>query len=76
MLLVWKGSIVYNWFMKNKRYHNLTSQQIQDNIFRKMSADRKVEIGSQLWEMAKDIVGDKINYARNNRPETPARSHR
>jgi len=39
------------------------SQIIQDKIFRKMPADKKVELGSQLWRLAKDLVGDKINYA-------------
>jgi hypothetical protein len=39
------------------------SQVIQDRIFRKMPADKKVELGSQLWRLAKDLVGDKINYA-------------
>ena len=40
-----------------------TAQEIQDRIFKKMSADRKIEIGSQLWRLGKDIVGNKINYA-------------
>jgi hypothetical protein len=37
----------------------------QDEIFRKMSADRKIEVGSQLWRLAKDLVGDKMHYGRN-----------
>lgn len=37
-------------------------QEIQDDIFRKMSADRKMEISSQLWRLAKDLAGGKINY--------------
>lgn len=39
-------------------------QDIQDNIFRNMTADQKVELGSQLWHLAKSLVGDKINYAK------------
>jgi len=39
-----------------------TAQEIQDRIFKNMSADRKIEIGSQLWKLAKDIVGDKISF--------------
>ena len=39
-------------------------QEKQDAIFRSMSANKKIEIGSILWKMAKDIVGDKINYAK------------
>jgi hypothetical protein len=41
------------------------AQDKQDEIFRKMSADRKIEVGSQLWRLAKDLVGDKMHYGRN-----------
>lgn len=44
-----------------------SAQEIQDEIFRKMSADRKIEIGSQLWQLAKELAGDKIRYE-TNRP--------
>jgi len=39
-------------------------QDIQDAIFRKMSADQKVKLGAQLWQLAKSLAGDKINYAK------------
>lgn len=42
-----------------------TAQERQDEIFRAMSADRKIELGSRLWELAKDLAGDKINYGEN-----------
>lgn len=42
---------------KNKKIKK-TAQEIQDNIFLKMSADRRVEVGSQLWKLAKALVGD------------------
>lgn len=45
-----------NQLLENK------AQLVQDKIFQKMSADRKLEIGSQLWQMAKHLAGDKINY--------------
>lgn len=35
---------------------------MQDDIFRKMTADRKLEISSQLWQLAKELAGDKIRY--------------
>lgn len=47
---------------KHKGNKPLTGQDIQDDIFKKMSADRKVELGSQLWSLAKDIAGNKINH--------------
>lgn len=43
---------------------SVTAQSIQDKIFRKMSADKKVKLGAELWKLAKELVGDKINYAR------------
>ncbi|MBU1137035.1 hypothetical protein KKD72_01560 [Patescibacteria group bacterium] len=49
--------------MRIKRYQaKKTAQEIQDRIFKNMSAGRKIEIGSQLWKLGKDIAGDKINY--------------
>lgn len=39
-----------------------TAQDIQDEIFRNMSADRKIELGSQLWQLAKTLVDGKISY--------------
>jgi len=50
------------------------AQEKQDQIFRNMSADRRVEIGSMLWRLAKDLVGDKIHYGK-NRPAPPSRKN-
>ena len=50
--------------------HQRLVQDKQDDIFRNMSADRKIQIGSLLWKMAKSIVGDKINYAKSGSPES------
>lgn len=47
--------------MKNKRIKK-SAQEIQDDIFKKMSPDRRIEVGSQLWLLARELVGDKINY--------------
>lgn len=52
-----------------------TAQDIQDEIFKKMSADRRVELGAQFWKLAKELVEDKINYAR-WRPETTTGKNR
>jgi hypothetical protein len=48
--------------MRSKPQTSKSAQEIQDEIFRKMSADRKLEIGSQLWKLAKKLAGDKIRY--------------
>lgn len=38
-----------------------TAQEIQDDIFRKMSAERKIKLASLYWYVAKIIFGtDKI----------------
>ena len=52
------------------------AKDIQDDIFRKMSAEKKVLLGFQLWELAKTIVGDKIDYAKSGRSKTSSRKHR
>lgn len=49
-----------------------SAQDIQDDIFRKMSADRKVEIGSQLWLLAKELDEHKIDYGK-QRPTPSSR---
>ncbi len=51
-----------------------TAQDIQDKIFSKMSADEKIKLGARLWLLAKDLVGNKINYAR-SRPKTTSSKH-
>ncbi len=52
------------------------AQDIQDDIFRKMSAEDKVSVGFQLWGLAKIIVGDKINYAKSGRPQISSHTDR
>lgn len=55
-----------------KKYNRKkTAQEIQDDIFRRMSADKKIALGTQLWKLARAIVGNKINYAK-NRSISPA----
>ena len=50
---------------KTTKQSNKSPQDIQDDIFKKMSPDKRIEYGSQLWKLAKSLVGDKINYGRN-----------
>jgi len=52
-------------FLEDKR-----GQEIQDEIFRKMSADQRVAFGSRLWRLAKALDSEKIDYGR-NRPAPP-----
>jgi len=72
---------LYNKIMKLKQKMNVkvaqkiflnSAQDRQDDIFRKMSADKKIKLGADLWLLAKELSGDKINYG-TNRPKTPSR---
>jgi len=51
-----------------------TARERQDEIFQRMSADRKIELGSQLWKLAKTLVGNKINYGRERSKTSISRS--
>lgn len=42
-----------------------TAQQIQDDIFKKMSADRKIKLGSDMWRLAKSLDSKKIDFRKN-----------
>ncbi len=52
-----------------------SAQDRQDEIFRKMSADKKLKVASDLWLLAKELSGDKINYG-TNRPKAPSHKSR
>lgn len=52
--------------MKNhsfKKWKGKTGQEIQDDIFRRMSADKKLELASGLWKLGKELKGkDYLSY--------------
>lgn len=39
-----------------------TAQQIQDEIFRKMSVEKKIRLASSFWSFAKTMAGDRIYH--------------
>ena len=39
-----------------------SAQDIQDDMFRKMSADKKLEVAAKLWLLAKALDADKIDF--------------
>lgn len=59
--------------MKNKKQKS--AQDIQDEIFRKMSADQKLELAAQLWLLAKELDSNKINYGINRPKASSYKSH-
>jgi len=63
--------------MKSKKKQSIIAQEIQDKIFRKMSADKKLALGAQLWSLAKALTGGKLYYyAGNNRSKTVVGKYR
>lgn len=60
--------------MKNKP--KKSAQDIQDNIFRKMSADKKLEVAAGLWLLAKELNPKNIRYGENNRPSAASYKRR
>lgn len=55
-------------WLKGVRLHDIikimkrTAQQVQDNIFRRMSAERKIKLVSSFWHSAKKISGTSKIY--------------
>lgn len=39
-----------------------TAQQIQDEMFKKMSAEKKIRMVSSFWHFAKEVAGTKRIY--------------
>lgn len=39
-----------------------TAQQIQDDIFLKMSVEKKIRLASSFWNFAKIMAGDRIYH--------------
>ena len=57
-------------FMRNRKSKIKNPQDIQDEIFRKMSADRKIELGAQLWLLAKELIDEKLYYETESRTKS------
>ena len=55
--------------------HSQSAQDIQDGIFQKMSADKKLEIAAKLWLLAKALDADKIDFRVHGRNRPAASSH-
>lgn len=44
------------------KYKGESAQNIQDNIFRKMSADKKIKLASGFFRLAKSLNPTAFNY--------------
>ena len=52
----------------NRTKRKKLAQDIQDEIFRKMTPDKKIELGSRLWRLGKELSKEKVYYGV-NRPK-------
>jgi len=50
------------------------AQKLQDEIFRKMPADKKLEIASQLWQLGKEL--NKSNNGSRGSKTPPSRNRK
>lgn len=51
------------------------AQDIQDEIFQNMSADKKLEVAAKLWLLAKAIDPEKIDFRLHGRNRPATSSH-
>lgn len=42
----------------------MSAQEMQDEIFRNMSADEKLKLAAGLWKLGRALNQDKANYGR------------
>lgn len=59
---------------KNRKTVKKSAQDVQDEFFKNMSADKKINVGSKLWELARSIAGDKIYHGTNRSKTTISQS--
>lgn len=50
--------------IEQKHQKEKSAQEVQDEIFRKMTAEKKLKLGSEFWQLAKDLTGSKIDYGK------------
>lgn len=67
--------LVKDIFKKAKRTR-MSAQDIQDEIFRSMSADRRIEVASGLWRLAQELNSNNIDYGAKNRSNRSSTSPR
>lgn len=58
-----------------KKVERKTAQELQDEIFRKMSADQRLDLGVKLWKLGKALAPEKFAYGI-RRPQRASNRHR
>lgn len=49
------------------------AQEMQDKIFRKMTADQKIALAASFWQLGKSLNGEKIDFRKIYGANGPAR---
>ena len=52
-----------------------SAQDVQDDIFRKMTADEKSKVWAGLWILAQDLASNKTHHG-TDRPKNSSYKHR
>lgn len=63
-------------FLKKMAKRGSTAQDMQDEIFRRMSADEKIKIASELWWLGRELTSGKKNYGANRPAKAISKSRR
>lgn len=57
------------------KFQRKSAEEVQDDIFRKMSADEKVRLGAELWKLGCALAKNKITYAAHRSSRASYKSH-
>ncbi len=63
-------------FLERMAKRGCSAQDMQDEIFRRMSADEKIRIASELWWLGQELSRGKNSYGANRSAKTISKSRR
>ena len=63
-------------FLEKMARRGCSAQDIQDEIFRRMSADEKIRIASELWWLGRELTSGKKRYGTNRSAKAVSNSRR
>lgn len=61
--------------MNNSKKKKDRGQEIQDALFRAMSADERMDVGVGLWRLGRELAPQKTYYGTDRSETTPNRYH-
>ena len=63
-------------FLQKMAHRGCSAQEMQDEIFRRMSADEKIKIASELWWLGRELVSSEKHYGANRPAKAIVKSRR